>query len=155
MALQPAWEWSVKVPFTKRFPTVLKEEMMLVVCGMVPEDSKHFVINFQQGEEPVSIPFHFAPCFDGGKDKVVYSCQVDKNWAPMQDKCCDLNMRGKKFNLTFFFWKNCYQACLNGTHLLIYDHSESDWKIDTVNIYGTVKVDSVKAYDLHCAKSGS
>ncbi|XP_072351038.1 galectin-8-like [Scyliorhinus torazame] len=128
---------------------------MLAICGSVPEDAKNFVINFQKGENAESIAFHFAPCFDGGKERVVYSSKKEKNWAPMADKCGALDMRGKSFKLTFFFWKNCYQACLNGKNLLIFDKSEADSEINAVNIYGNVKVDSLKAFDLRCVKTVS
>ncbi|XP_059825232.1 galectin-12-like [Hypanus sabinus] len=149
MALKPIEDWSVKAPFTKRFSQPLKENMMIMVCGTIPTTANQFVINLQQGvEKETAIPFHFGARFDTSPSKVVYSAQKDGNWSPMLDTCCDFGKRGDDFKICFFTWSNCYQACVNGKHILTYDHTTE--KIDSVNIYGDVHISSLRVYDLHC-----
>ncbi|XP_055521853.1 galectin-8-like [Leucoraja erinacea] len=150
MSLNPVVNCTVAVPFNRQFPDALKADSMLVFCGRIPEDSTFFVINLQDGKDPKNIPFHFGARFEGGQDKIVYSNQQGADWAAMSEVCCDFGKRGSEFKLAFFIWNNCYQVCVNGKHSLIYDRA-ADMKIDTINIYGQVQINSVKVYDLRCA----
>ncbi|XP_069775358.1 galectin-5-like isoform X2 [Narcine bancroftii] len=151
MSLKPIVEWTeLNVPFKKKFPQVLREDMMVMICGKIPASAKFFVVNLQDGLESQIIPFHFAGRFDEGTDKVVFSSQKEGNWAPMLDTCCNFGNRQNGFKINMFIWENCYQVCVNGNHVLTYDHTP-DCKIDTVNIYGEMQIDSIKLYDLRCA----
>lgn len=133
------------IPFVETIPEQLVPGTLIVICGHVPDYSDRFQVDLQCGSSVkprADVIFHFNPRF---KKTNCIVCNTLKNerWG-WEEITYDMPFKKEKsFEIVIMVLKEKFQVAVNGKHTLLYAHRMSPEKIDTLGIYGQVKIHSV------------
>ncbi|XP_053316125.1 galectin-8 [Spea bombifrons] len=132
-------------PYVKTIFGGLEAEQTVTIHGIVASDADRFQIDFQCGssvQPRADIAFHFNPRFKGS-GFIVCNTLEDEKWG-WEERTYQMPFtKGKPFEVTFLLLPHKFQVSSNGKHLLSYKHRVNFRRIDTLGIYGNVKIKPV------------
>lgn len=135
------------IPYVGTILGGLEPGTMVVIHGTVPNDADRFQIDFQCGSStsPRSdVAFHFNPRFKGWYwGQVICNTLQNASWG-WEEKTYPMPIApGKPFEVIFLVLPHKFQVSSNGKFLLSYKHRINLDKIDTLGIYGQVKINTI------------
>ncbi|XP_061480556.1 galectin-8 isoform X4 [Rhineura floridana] len=134
------------IPYAETIHDGLLPGELVVIHGLVPEDTERFQIDFQCGNSTkprADIAFHFNPRFKKSGSIVCNTLQKEQ-WGREEITYAMPFEKGKLFEIVFMVLQYKFQVSVNGKHLLLYKHRINLEKIDTVGISGKVQVNMIK-----------
>ncbi|XP_042320611.1 galectin-8 isoform X2 [Sceloporus undulatus] len=134
------------IPYIETIIGGLSPGELVVVRGLVPEDSERFQIDFQCGNSTkprADVAFHFNPRFKRSGCIVCNTLQNEK-WGHEEITYEMPFEKGKPFEVVFMFLQEKIQVSVNGQHLLLYKHRIDLEKINTLGIYGQVQISMIE-----------
>nr|XP_019602525.1 PREDICTED: galectin-8 isoform X4 [Rhinolophus sinicus] len=133
------------IPFVETIPEQLVPGTLIVIRGHVPDDSDRFQVDLQCGSSVkprADVIFHFNPRFKRN-NCIVCNTLKNERWG-WEEITYDMPFKKEKsFEIVIMVLKEKFQVAVNGKHTLLYAHRMSPEKIDTLGIYGKVKIHSV------------
>uniref|UniRef100_A0A8B9SD24 Galectin n=1 Tax=Apteryx owenii TaxID=8824 RepID=A0A8B9SD24_APTOW len=118
---------------------------LVVIHGSVPDDADRFQVDFQCGSSikpRADVAFHFNPRFKRSGCIVCNTLDKEKwGWEEITYKMPF--QKGKSFEIVIMVLKDKFQVTVNEKHLLLYNHRISLERIDTLGIYGKVRIKSI------------
>ncbi|XP_062428153.1 galectin-8 isoform X2 [Rhea pennata] len=118
---------------------------LVVIHGSVPDDADRFQVDFQCGSSikpRADVAFHFNPRFKRSGCIVCNTLEKEKwGWEEITYKMPF--QKGKSFEIVIMVLKDKFQVTVNEKHLLLYNHRISLERIDTLGIYGKVRIKSI------------
>lgn len=150
------WQTEIAAPYVGSLPkNIMKPGHFLNIEGRVKLLPISFYINLQNGvyfwPHPI-IAFHFASFFSQkreniSKAQIIRSAWYDGEWSP--EECSDIDtefLPGKTFRLAIVCMENAYEVFLNGKFLLEFRYYMRPEVVDTVYIWGDVKLNWVSLH---------
>ncbi|XP_069464030.1 galectin-8 isoform X2 [Ambystoma mexicanum] len=134
------------VPFTMTVPGGLQSGHMVAIHGTVPNDADRFQVDFQCGnsiQPRADVAFHFNPRFKRSGCVVCNTLKNDK-WGWEEITYQMPFKKGQPFEILIMVFNDKFQVAANGKHLLIYSHRIDLGKVDTLGIYGMVKIETIR-----------
>ncbi|KAM8947683.1 galectin-8 [Pelodytes ibericus] len=133
------------IPYVGTIFGGLETGQMVVIHGTVDSDADRFQIDFQCGSSVhprADVAFHFNPRFKGS-GFIVCNTMEDDKWG-WEERTYQMPFtKGKPFEVIFLVLPHKFQVSSNGKHLLFYKHKLNFGKIDTLGIYGKVKINTI------------
>uniref|UniRef100_A0A8C5PUY6 Galectin n=1 Tax=Leptobrachium leishanense TaxID=445787 RepID=A0A8C5PUY6_9ANUR len=133
------------VPYVGTIFGGLEPGQMVVVHGTVAPDADRFQIDFQCGcsvKPRADVALHFNPRFKGSSC-VVCNTLENEGWG-WEERTYQIPFaRGNQFEIIFLVLPHKFQVSANGKHLLFYKHRVDFARIDTLGIYGKVKIGTI------------
>ncbi|KAF4800679.1 Galectin-8 [Turdus rufiventris] len=118
----------------------------IVIHGSVPDDADRFQVDLQCGSSikpRADVAFHFNPRFRRSGCIVCNTLEREK-WG-WEEITYEMPFeKGESFKIVIIILKDKFQVSVNEKHLLLYNHRISLEKIDTLGIYGKVKIKTVE-----------
>ncbi|XP_029449680.1 galectin-8 isoform X2 [Rhinatrema bivittatum] len=136
----------IVVPYVETIHGGLNAGEMVVIHGSVSQDADKFEVDFQCGGSNTpccNIPFHFNPRFNPS-ECIVCNTLAGGKWGTEEITYEMPFEKGKPFKAIFFVFSDNFQVAVNDKHLLLYNHRINLEKVDTLGIYGNVKVQSIE-----------
>uniref|UniRef100_A0A6J0T2I0 Galectin n=1 Tax=Pogona vitticeps TaxID=103695 RepID=A0A6J0T2I0_9SAUR len=133
------------VPYVETLTGGLVPGELVVMRGLVPEDSERFQVDFQSGSSTkprADVAFHFNPRFKRSGCIVCNTLQNEK-WGYEEITYEMPFEKGKPFEIVFMVLHDKFQVSVNGKHLLLYKHRIKLEKVDTLGIYGNVEISMI------------
>ncbi|KGL75432.1 Galectin-8, partial [Tinamus guttatus] len=118
---------------------------LVVIHGSVPDDADRFQVDFQCGSSikpRADVAFHFNPRFKRSGCIVCNTLEKEK-WGWEEITYQMPFQKGKSFEIVIMVLKDKFQVTVNEKHLLLYNHRISLERIDTLGIYGKVRIKSI------------
>ncbi|KAM4771690.1 galectin-8 [Rhinophrynus dorsalis] len=133
------------IPYVGTILGGLEPGQMVIIHGTVPHDADRFQMDFQCGssmQPRADVAFHFNPRFKGSGCIVCNTLQNEK-WG-WEEKTYQMPFtKGQPFEVIFSVFKHKFQVSSNGKNLLVYNHRINLEKVDTLGIYGKVKINMI------------
>ncbi|XP_032911325.1 galectin-8 isoform X1 [Catharus ustulatus] len=118
----------------------------IVIHGSVPDDADRFQVDLQCGSSikpRADVAFHFNPRFRRSGCIVCNTLEREK-WG-WEEITYEMPFeKGESFKIVIMILKDKFQVSVNKKHLLLYNHRISLEKIDTLGIYGKVKIKTIE-----------
>ncbi|NWS89270.1 LEG8 protein, partial [Toxostoma redivivum] len=119
---------------------------LIVIHGTVPDDADRFQVDLQCGSSikpRADVAFHFNPRFRRSGCVVCNTLEREK-WG-WEEITYEMPFeKGESFEIVIMILKDKFQVTVNKKHLLLYKHRISLEKIDTLGIYGKVKIKAIE-----------
>lgn len=134
------------VPFAVSIPGGLQAGHMVAIHGTVPDHADRFQVDFQCGSSihpRADVAFHFNPRFKRSGCIVCNTLQQER-WGREEITYQMPIKKGQPFEILVMVFIDKFQVAANGKHLLIYNHRINLDRVDTLGIYGTVKIDMIR-----------
>ncbi|CAO2595227.1 Lgals8 [Lemmus lemmus] len=133
------------VPYVGTISEQLKPGSLIVIRGHIPNDVDRFQVDLQIGNSlkpRADVAFHFNPRFKKSSC-IVCNTLTNERWG-WEEITYDMPFRKEKsFEIVIMVLKTKFQVAVNGKHTLLYAHRIGPEKIDTLGIYGKVKIHSI------------
>ncbi|XP_070590099.1 galectin-8 [Erythrolamprus reginae] len=130
------------VPYAGTLIDGLSPGDLVIIHGLVPEDSERFQVDFQCGNSTkprADIAFHFNPRFKRSGCMVCNTLQKER-WGTEEITYEMPFEKTKPFEIVFMVRHDKFQVSVNRRHVLLYKHKINLEKIDTLAISGKVKI---------------
>ncbi|KAG8123552.1 hypothetical protein E2320_019042, partial [Naja naja] len=130
------------VPYAGSLIDGLSPGDLVIIHGIVPEDSERFQVDFQCGNSTkprADVAFHFNPRFKRSSYLVCNTLQNER-WGTEEITYEMPFEKTKPFEIVFMVRQDKFQVSVNRKHVLLYKHRINLEKIDTLTISGKVKV---------------
>ncbi|XP_078504730.1 galectin-8 isoform X1 [Lissotriton helveticus] len=134
------------VPFAMSIPGGLQAGHMVAIHGTVPDNADRFQVDFQCGssiDPRADVAFHFNPRFKRSGCIVCNTLQHER-WGREEITYQMPIKKGQPFEILVMVFNDKFQVAANGKHLLIYNHRINLDRVDTLGIYGMVKIDMIR-----------
>ncbi|XP_068795324.1 galectin-8 isoform X1 [Struthio camelus] len=133
------------IPYVGTILGGLVPGQLVVIHGSVPDDADRFQVDFQCGSSikpRADVAFHFNPRFKRSGCVVCNTLEKEK-WGWEEITYEMPFQKGKSFEIIIMVLKDKFQVTVNEKHLLLYNHRISLERIDTLGIYGKVRIKSI------------
>ncbi|KAM7062084.1 galectin-8 isoform 2-T2 [Acridotheres tristis] len=119
---------------------------LIVIHGTVLDDADRFQVDLQCGSSTkprADVAFHFNPRFRRSGCIVCNTLEREK-WG-WEEITYEMPFeKGESFEIVIMILRDKFQVAVNEKHLLLYNHRISLEKIDTLGIYGKVKIKTIE-----------
>ncbi|KAL4648995.1 galectin-8-like isoform X1 [Arapaima gigas] len=136
---------SPTIPFAGTILGGLHPGEMVLIQGAVLSDADRFQVDLTCGSSTkprADIAFHFNPRFKKSPCIVCNSLQQER-WGREEIHYQMPFQQGAAFEIIILVQEDVFKVAVNGAHLLEYKHRVDLDRVDTVGIFGKVKVQAI------------
>ncbi|KAA0722671.1 Galectin-4 [Triplophysa tibetana] len=128
------------IPFACKYDGVLREGMVITVCGQVLPHSQRFHVNLHHGDD---IVLQVNPRYEKSYEYVVHNTRKNGSWGSEERKYEGPFPTGKPFALQIFVTLESYKISANGKPFSEYKHRIPFSQVDRICVSGMVEASLV------------